>query len=224
MLARTLEPEVMDSPEEARDYDAMDHSEVNRVFATDFLAVWDSSNPILDVGTGTAQIPIELGRRAPAAIVVGIDLAEHMLQVGRQNVQRAGLADRIRLERCDAKHTPFADGEFAAVMSNSIVHHIPDPGDVLAEMVRVVRTGGLLFVRDLLRPPDDSTLARLVTSYAGSATEHQQQMFRDSLRAALTLAEIRDLVATLGFDPASVRQTTDRHWTWTARKNLPGKS
>jgi hypothetical protein len=76
----------------------------------------------------------------------------------------------------------------------------------------------------LLRPPDESTLARLVATYAGSATEHQQQMFRDSLGAALTLAEIRDLVATLGFDPAGVQQTTDRHWTWTAHKNLPGHS
>jgi hypothetical protein len=39
MLPRVLEPEVMDTPEEARDYDAMDHSAVNRVFVADFLAV-----------------------------------------------------------------------------------------------------------------------------------------------------------------------------------------
>ena len=37
MLPRVLEPEVMDSPEEARDYDAMDHAEVNRRFVADFL-------------------------------------------------------------------------------------------------------------------------------------------------------------------------------------------
>ena len=57
MLARRLEPEVMDSPEEARDYDAMDHSHVNRVFVTDFLAVWNGHNPILDVGAGTVAPP-----------------------------------------------------------------------------------------------------------------------------------------------------------------------
>src|SRR5436305_1072198 len=83
MLPRVLEPEVMDSPEEARDYDAMDHSHVNRVFVTDFLAVWRGRGPVLDVGTGTAQIPIELCRQTDAATVVGIDLAEHMLAVGR---------------------------------------------------------------------------------------------------------------------------------------------
>jgi ubiquinone/menaquinone biosynthesis C-methylase UbiE len=208
----------MDSPEEARDYDAMDHSVVNRIFAADFLAIWDGQNPILDVGTGTAQIPIELCSQAPAAQVVGIDLAAHMLRVGQDNVARAGLAERIRLQQCDAKHTPFAGGEFAAVISNSIVHHIPEPGDVLAEMVRVVPPDGLLFVRDLLRPADEETLARLVAAYAGDANAHQQKMFGDSLRAALTLVEIRALVATLGFAPNSVQQTTDRHWTWTAKK------
>src|SRR5271166_2066683 len=102
MLPRVLEPEVMDSAAEAHDYDAMDHSTVNRVFVADFLAAWAGQNPILDVGTGTAQIPIELCRRAPAR-VVGIDLAGHMLEVGRQNVLRAGLQDRIRLEQVDAK-------------------------------------------------------------------------------------------------------------------------
>jgi hypothetical protein len=58
------------------------------------------------------------------------------------------------------------------------------------------------------------TLQRLVASYASDANDHQRQMFADSLHAALTLDEIRQLVATHGFDPATVRQTTDRHWTW----------
>ena len=142
----------MDSPEEARDYDAMDHAAVNDVFVADFLAVWDGDDPVLDVGTGTAQIPIELCRLAATARVVAIDAADSMLAVGRENVARAGLADRIELKLADAKRLPFADAAFAAVISNSIVHHIPEPAAVLAEMVRVLRPGGRIFVRDLLRP------------------------------------------------------------------------
>jgi ubiquinone/menaquinone biosynthesis C-methylase UbiE len=216
MLPRTLEPEVMDSAAEAHDYDAMDHAAVNRVFVDDFLTRWHGDGPVLDVGTGTAQIPIELARRHADVRVVGIDLAEHMLSIGRGNVRRAGLADRVTLQRCDAKAMPFGAASFGAVMSNSIVHHIPAPERVLAEMVRVARDGATLFVRDLMRPPDEETLARLVTAHAGDANAHQQQMFADSLRAALTLAEIRALVAALGYDPTGVRQTTDRHWTWSA--------
>src|SRR5438270_862884 len=81
----------LDSAEEARDYDAMDHSTVNRVFVADFLTGWDVRGLVLDVGAGTAQIPIELCRQAPAVTVVALDLAEHMLRVGRDNVRRAGL-------------------------------------------------------------------------------------------------------------------------------------
>jgi hypothetical protein len=46
-------------------------------------------------------------------------------------------------------------------------------------------------------------------------------MFADSLRAALTPAEVRALVAGLGIDPDTVRRTTDRHWTWVTRKPGP---
>jgi ubiquinone/menaquinone biosynthesis C-methylase UbiE len=218
MLTRILEPEVMDSSEEALDYDAMDHAAVNGVFVNDFLSVWDGAVPILDVGTGTAQIPIELCRQAPKAEVVAIDLAEHMLAVGRDNVRRTGFANRIRLERTDAKGLSYADAAFGALISNSIIHHIPEPVHVLAEMLRVVKAGGTVFVRDLLRPGSETQLRQLVHAYAGDANAHQQQMFADSLHAALSLEEIRGLVSGLHCDPAEVRQTTDRHWTWSTKR------
>jgi ubiquinone/menaquinone biosynthesis C-methylase UbiE len=216
MLQRVLEPEVMDTDEEARDYDAMDHAAVNRVFVGDFLCFWDSSNPVLDVGTGTAQIPVELCRQSHLAEVVAIDLASSMLAVAQSNVQRAGLAGRIRLELVDAKALPFAASTFAALMSNSIIHHIPSPAEVLAEMARVVKPGGLIFVRDLLRPDSEVKLRELVNLYAADANFHQQKMFADSLHAALSLDEIRALVAGYGFDAADVQQSSDRHWTWCA--------
>jgi ubiquinone/menaquinone biosynthesis C-methylase UbiE len=219
-----LEPEVMDSPQEAADYDAMDHAAVNAAFAADFLAAASSAGvdlaapaaEVLDLGTGTAQIPIELARRHAAVRVVAIDLAESMLALGRRNVAAAALEARIRLERVDAKGLPFADGRFAAVMSNSIVHHIPEPRQALAEACRVVRSGGLVFFRDLVRPDDDASVRRLVETYAAGANGQQRVLFEASLRAALSVVEIRMFVEGLGLDPSQVRQTTDRHWTWSA--------
>ena len=222
MLQRVLEPEVMDSEAEARDYDAMDHGQVNRLFAADFLAHLQTlgiTDPvILDVGTGTAQVPIELCRQDQTIRVVAIDLARHMIDLAQRNIAAAGLADRIRAQLCDAKGLPFPDSSFAAVMSNSIVHHIPDPRRVIAEIVRVVQPGGAIFLRDLLRPESDAAVNRLVRTYAGDANAHQRQMFEDSLRAALTLDEMRDLVTAPGFDAGTVKQTSDRHWTWAAVK------
>ncbi len=220
MLKRILEPEVMDSPAEARDYDAMDHAEVNRRFVADLLAAGplsgDLVGEVLDLGTGTAQIPIELCRQAPGARVLAIDLARHMLQLAEENIRRSGLAEQIRTELVDGKRLPYADGAFAVVMSNSIVHHIPDPHSVLAEAVRVCRPGGRLFFRDLARPADQPTLEQLVDTYAAGTNAHQRQMFADSLHAALDLDEIRSLVESLGFAPETVQLTSDRHWTWAA--------
>jgi ubiquinone/menaquinone biosynthesis C-methylase UbiE len=218
MLPRTLEPEVMDSPEEARDYDSMDHAAVNAAFVADFVTVWNGAGPVLDTGTGTAQIPIAFCRQVANTQVVGVDAAESMLVVGRENTAKAGLAKRIELQLADAKQLPFADASFGAVMSNSIVHHIPEPAAVLSEMIRVLRPGGHIFVRDLMRPASGTTLVCLVNRYAAGANDHQRAMFADSLRAALTLDEIRDLVAALGMDPATVLATSDRHWTWSAVK------
>ena len=216
MLKRVLEPEVMDSAAEAHDYDAMDHSQVNQLFVADLLQLRTDFQTVLDVGAGTAQIPIALCQQHSTVRLVAIDMAQHMLRVGQGNVQRAGLSERVRLQLCDAKRMPFTDASFDGVMSNSIVHHIPKPFAVFKEMTRVVKAGGFLFVRDLLRPIDAAALQGFVQKYAGEANAHQQQMFGDSLHAALTLDEVRGLVTRLGFAPATVNQTSDRHWTWAA--------
>jgi ubiquinone/menaquinone biosynthesis C-methylase UbiE len=221
MLPRILETEAMDTPEEAADYDAMDHSEVNRAFAEEFLellarhlaAAGGGSPWVLDVGTGTAQIPIAIAQRRNDLHITAIDLAEHMLVVGRGNVAGAGLAGHIVLQREDAKALPYQDGAFHAVVSNSIVHHIPHPLEVLREMRRVLAPGGVLFVRDLLRPADMGTLWALVERYAAGANPHQKQMFADSLHAALSLDEVRELLRAVGLPEAWARQTSDRHWT-----------
>ncbi|MFM7163248.1 MAG: class I SAM-dependent methyltransferase, partial [Planctomycetaceae bacterium] len=106
MLPRVLEPEVMDTPEEAVAYDSMDHSVVNALFADQLVADLAAyrrqaglvggqrAMTLLDVGTGTAQIPIEICRRDPDVRIVALDLAKHMLTLGRRNVERVGLVDR----------------------------------------------------------------------------------------------------------------------------------
>jgi ubiquinone/menaquinone biosynthesis C-methylase UbiE len=236
MLTRTLEPEVMDSREDAWDYDSMDHGEVNRRFVDDLLAAGlierstvavsavptDDDRPpllVLDIGAGTAQIPILLAQATDDVLIMAADAAVSMLDLARLNVEIAGLRDRIQLDHADAKRMAYRDRMFDAVISNSIVHHIPEPREVLREAVRVTKPGGLLFFRDLMRPADGDEVSRLVELYAAGCNEHQQMLFRDSLRAALTLAEVQSLVVELGFGAETVQITSDRHWTWSARKS-----
>lgn len=224
MLPRVLEPEVMDTEEEAVDYDSMHHETVNRAFVDDLLhaasqlgiQVPTADEPalrVLDVGTGTAQIPIELCRRPGPFHVVGIDLAAEMLKLATRNISRAGLQSRITIELVDGKNLPYADGSFDWVMSNSIIHHIPNPAICFQEMHRVLKPGGLWFVRDLFRPADSGTIESIVQTYAGMDSARQQQLFRQSLHAALTVPEVYELVAKLGVSADQVAATSDRHWT-----------
>jgi ubiquinone/menaquinone biosynthesis C-methylase UbiE len=118
MIPRTLEPEVMDTEQEAVDYDAMDHSAVNRKFVEDFgikfnrEIFWDLSIPdseermracgkFLDAGTGTAQIPIELARwpSMKQVSITAVDMSHNMLRLAARNVAAAGLACRTHSPR-----------------------------------------------------------------------------------------------------------------------------
>jgi ubiquinone/menaquinone biosynthesis C-methylase UbiE len=234
-MQRTLEPEVMDTADDAREYDAMDQAAVNAVFVDDLLVALKHATPtcieltrshgqieapihILDLGVGTAQILIELARQTPHVHITAVDAAKSMLELAGENIAAANLADRITLIHADAKQLPFADATFHVVISNSIVHHIPEPRAVLAQAVRTCAPGGLLFHRDLARPYDESKLEHLVNTYAAEANPYQRRLFEDSLRAALTAEEMGQLVADFGFDPSSVQMTSDRHWTWCAKK------
>ena len=223
MLTRVLEPEVMDSAADARDYDAMDHAEVNRRFVADFLAQQRPPGEILDLGTGTAQIPIELAQQDPNARIVAADLAESMLALAEQNIAAAGLADRIRLVRWDAKALACPAGLYAAVVSNSIVHHIAEPRAVLAEAVRVAAPGGVLLVRDLLRPADQATLDRLVATYALKPIPTSGSCLPTRSGPPCRWTRFAACVASLGFAPAAVAPTSDRHWTWTDRRPAIGR-
>jgi ubiquinone/menaquinone biosynthesis C-methylase UbiE len=222
MLLRILEPEVMDTHHDAEAYDRMDHAAVNARFVDDLLCRLrpngDQVVTALDLGTGTAQIPIALCQRVERCHVTAVDAADSMIALARQHLEESRLIDRITLVHADAKRLPRDIGSFDVVMSNSLVHHLADPSPMLAGALSCTKPGGMIFVRDLLRPNDTATLDQLVETYAGNATTEQRQLFAKSLHAALTLDEVRGLVAAIGFPAETVEQTSDRHWTWMARR------
>jgi ubiquinone/menaquinone biosynthesis C-methylase UbiE len=213
-MQRVLEPEVMDTWEEAVNYDAMDLVEVNIAFAQRAIELGPPfAAKILDAGTGTARIPILLCQLRPQWQVFGIDLAQNMLKIGSQNVEQAGWQNQIVLELVDAKQLPYKDGQFEMVISNSLVHHLPDPLPFFVELKRVLQMQGAICIRDLLRPPDEASMNSLVESIGMEYNAHQKKLFRDSLHAALTLDEVNQLIVQAGIPEVKVYQSSDRHWT-----------
>ncbi len=212
-MERVLEPEVMDTWEEAIEYDAMDFTAVNTAFAERAIALGPVTGRILDVGTGPARIPILLCQKRPQWHVTGIDLSKNMLRLGAENVERAGLQSQIKLDYVDAKRMPYPDRQFDLVVSNSIVHHLPDPLPFLQELKRVLKPGGGMLLRDLLRPADMGTVDAIVNRIGPEYDAHQRQLFRDSLCAAFRLDEIKELLEQAGVTDVVVYQSSDRHWT-----------
>jgi ubiquinone/menaquinone biosynthesis C-methylase UbiE len=223
-MERVLEPEVMDTSEEAIEYDAMDFTEVNTTFAQRAIELGPPSGLILDAGTGTARIPILICQQSPQLQIIASDLSKNMLLIGAKNVEQAGLQKKISLDLADSKQLPYQDGQFDMVISNSIVHHLPDPLPFFQEVKRVLKPNGAIFIRDLIRPNDEATMNALVESI-GTKSEYddrQNMLFRDSLHAALRVDEINELVQKAGLGGVRVYQSSDLHWT--AERKYSGKN
>ncbi len=212
-MDRILEPEVMDTWLEATAYDAMDFVAVNTAFALEAIAIDPDAIKILDVGTGTARIPILMCQQRSQYLITGIDLAQSMLIIGRRNVEAAGLMQRIKLERVDSKKMPYPDLEFDMVISNSLVHHLPDPLSFFGEIKRLVRPNGGILIRDLIRPENEQIVNELVAKIGGDYDSHQQQLFSDSLKAALTFTEVQELIDRVGLSGVKLTQSSELHWT-----------
>ncbi len=210
MLQRILEPEIMDTEEDVLEYESMDHCEANNAFV-DRLMTLGPTGRMLDIGTGPGHIPILVCERVGDAQVVAIDLADRMLTAARRNVAASPFGSRIELLKADAKGLEFPDDSFDVVFSNTILHHVPTPVALLSEARRVLRPGGVLLIRDLMRPETKERLEQLVELHAEGATPYQRELFALSLNAALRPDELREEARAAGLSEAEVTIDSDRH-------------
>lgn len=215
MMDRILEPEVMDTVEDAEEYDALDFSEPNGRFADAAAQLLRGLRAprVLDIGTGNAEIPLLLLQRRPDTRVVAIDMSETMLAVAARRVAESPHAGQIELIKMDGKSLETFAGSFDLVMSNSVAHHIPQPADLFREARRALRPGGALIVRDLIRPPTVDEARAMVERDTPHVSPKQQGLFYDSLLAALTLEEVREAADAAGLEGLTIQRVSDRHWS-----------
>lgn len=209
-MKRILEPEVMDTVEEAAEYDAMDHTGPNASFMERLLEL-GAAGRFLDIGTGPGHIPLLICEELPGSSVLGVDLSENMLIHANRHREGSAFVQRIEYKLMDAKDLELPDGHFDAVYSNTILHHIPDPRPFLSEAYRMLRPGGALLIRDLFRPESEERRDELVELYAVGASENQRELFRASLHAAFTPDELRAIADEAGLKSAEVVIDSDRH-------------
>lgn len=107
---------------------------------------------VLDVGSGTGDLALELAR-AGARRVVGVDFCEDMLAVARAKARLAGSGSAPSFVVGDALNLPFPDQAFDRVVNGFLLRNVADLPGALAEMARVVKPGGRVVCLEITHPP-----------------------------------------------------------------------
>lgn len=207
--ARQLESSPVHAGDEASAYDEMVSRYrwlLNRPFLNLASRAGTARARVLDIGCGPGWVPVELARRHPDWRITALDPSEDMLKLGRATASQAGVAARIQFLPGTAPALSFPNGQFDLVISNYVLHHLECPRAFFDEAARLVRPGGQVLIKDLLRPaPWKASLLLAFSKYVLRYDRFQLRMYRESLAAALTLEEMRAEVARSRLAGATVQ-------------------
>ena len=203
----------MDDPEQTAAYAGADFAQENQGFVDRFAGYFPdfSDGRVLDVGCGPADIPIRFARRYPACRIIGVDASAPMIRLGEQAVAQAGLADRVML-RCERFEAIAGANVFDAALSNSLLHHLPNPLQFWHKLRQLVKPGSPVLVMDLLRPGSLEDAQAIVDRYAAQEPEILRRDFFNSLMAAFTEDEVTSQLARMNLTRLLIDVIDDRHW------------
>ena len=212
-MERKAEAELMDLDAEVDAYVRGDFSSVNQAFAERLIQICGPIDRALavDLGTGPADIPIRVWKLRPNWRIVAVDASTPMLASGRPAVDAAGASAAIELKLADAKDTGLPAANFDVIFSNSILHHVSSAAAFWKEVRRLVKTGGVIFLRDLARPESESRARALVGQHAGNENALLKEEFYRSLLSAYTVDEVKTQLRAAGLQKLSVETSSDRH-------------
>ena len=217
-MERMLEPEIMDGEEQAKVYANADFAEENQAFVDQFLAL----NPdlqegtVLDLGCGPGDIPIRLLRSRPTLRVIAVDASGSMIRLADDAICQAGFEDRIQL-MCKRFQDLELDQPADAVISNSLVHHVPNAFQFWYAVKNLAKPGAPVLVMDLLRPDTTEDARALVDQYAADEPEQLRHDFYHSLLSAFTEDEIAAQLAEMYMSRLLIDVPDDRHWLVSGR-------
>jgi len=203
----------MDEPAQARAYAEADFSEPNQLF-TDALSERigaTTDGRLIDLGCGPGDICLRLATALPGWHITALDAGPNMLALARQAVTRAGLEQRIQL-----LHARLPEGcprsRFDAVVSNSLLHHLPDPMSLWHSVAALARPGAYVQIMDLHRPDSVARARWFVDQHAADAPAILREDFFNSLLAAWTIEEVRDQFEAADLAQLRLTRPTERHW------------
>ncbi len=131
---------------------------------------------MLDLGCGPGDIPIRFAQAFPSCRITGVDASEPMVRLAEETVQQAGLSGRITF-RCE-RFQDLAGANIAdAAISNSLLHHVPNPLQFWHKLRLAVKPGSPVLVMDLLRPESPEEAQAIVDQICVRGPEILQEGF-----------------------------------------------
>lgn len=107
---------------------------------------------ILDLATGTADLAIQLAKLNPQAHIIGTDISEKMLEIGKAKIVKQGLENQIELLLGDAAALAFGDNTFDAVTVAFGVRNFEHLDQGLSEIRRILKPNGQVFILEFSMP------------------------------------------------------------------------
>jgi len=140
----------------AGSYDFLNHflsAGIDKIWRKKAIKLLAEHQPqyILDIATGTADLAIQALAINPEK-VTGIDIAEKMLEIGREKIKKRGLENKVVLQQADACALPFEDNSFDAITVAFGVRNFENLNKGLEEMNRVLKQGGMAVVLEFSNP------------------------------------------------------------------------
>ena len=212
-MGRVLEPEVMDSVEEALAYDELERllGEILFAgFAESAVRMGTASGRVLDVGTGPGRIAIRMAKLNPGLSIDAMDLSKNMLSLAERNAREQGVGDRIRFSLGDAKRIPFPDRSFDLVVCHNMLHQLPDPVVTVREISRVAKPHGAILIRDVRRLPA-VLMTMLLPLYCLRYGRALRSLTYASYRAGLNSREFAEVAGEADIDRARITEQFITH-------------
>ena len=176
-MRRPLECGVFQDVEAATTYHRQAARWMRNV-AKSFTAIaktWEiTEGKVLDIGTATGSLAIELAKAIPGIEVVGLDLSDAALELANVNAQENDVSSRVSFRAGNAEEMPFENDSFDVVISGNTLHLIEEPVRMFDEVRRVLKPQGRFIISDFRR------------SWLGLFTEH--------FRASYSPEEVRELL------------------------------
>lgn len=203
-------------------YDQLNHTlsfGIDRIWRKKGIAYLRPFAPksILDIATGTGDLAIYMQRKLNADRIIGADISEGMMDVGRQKVAEAGLSEHISFEYQDCTALTYAEDSFDAVTAAFGVRNFEDIEQGIREMYRVLRPNGHVMILEL-STPEHFPMKQLYSIYSkwviptiGRLFSKEQSAYSylpASIKVVPQGKVMTDLLSHVGFSEVQARTLT----------------